>query len=131
MPRYLAIDTAVDGNWVAANRAIGCVRAARMLGRKTRMQRVRFAAVAVVMLAAGVLLAGCPTPNGYRVARVLPRLDAGEMTAAVAEPGAGNNVLVLTKPGVILHANLDDANAAPATFMDISDRIIQNPGQEE
>ena len=95
------------------------------------MQRARLAAVAATMLIAGVLLSACPTPNGYKAVRVLPKLDAGEMTAAVAKPGAGNNVLALSKPGVILRASLDDANASPATFMDISDRIIPNPGQEE
>ncbi|MHB8377840.1 MAG: PQQ-dependent sugar dehydrogenase [Dehalococcoidia bacterium] len=95
------------------------------------MRYARLAILAAVIAVSGALLAACPKPNGYQAVRVFPSISFDQMTGAFPVPGAGNFALVLTKPGVIYRADLDDPNAAPTRFMDITSKIIQNAGIEE
>ena len=72
-----------------------------------------------------------PAPDAYRAVRVFPNISAPQTTGMFPIPGDPAHALVLTKPGVIYIADLAAADAPPGTFMDIRDRIIANPGQEE
>jgi glucose/arabinose dehydrogenase len=83
------------------------------------------------MLATALLLTACPRPDGYRAVQVFPNINFDQMTGAYPIPGAGNFAAVLTKPGVIYRADLDNSAAAPSVFMDIRDRIIPKPEEEE
>jgi len=72
-----------------------------------------------------------PVADGYEATEVFPNVNFGQMTGMVPFPGRPDAALVLTKPGIIYLADLARSDAAPATFMDIRDRIIRNPGMEE
>ncbi len=95
------------------------------------MKRARLAALVAVIAVSGALLTACPKPDGYQAVRVFPAVGFAQMTGVFPVPGAGNFALVLTKPGAIYRADLDDPGGAPAPFMDISGRVIANPGMEE
>ena len=95
------------------------------------MTRARMAAFSGMIIAAALLLTACPKPDGYRAVQVFPGIHVDQMTGAFPVPGDGNFALVLSKPGVIYRANLDTPDATPTTFMDLTDKIIPNPGEEE
>ena len=46
-------------------------------------------------------------------------------------PGDEDHAVLLTKDGIIRRVSLADDSEPPTTFLDVSDRIIKNPGQEE
>jgi glucose/arabinose dehydrogenase len=46
-------------------------------------------------------------------------------------PGDLDHALLLTKDGLIRRVSMTDPSAQPAPFLDIRDRLITNPGQEE
>ncbi len=95
------------------------------------MTRLRIVHFAGLLLVWAVLLSACPKPNGYQAVHVFPKIAFDQMTGMFPIPGDGNYALIIAKPGVIYRANLDDDAAAPTTFLDIRDRIIRNPGEEE
>ena len=72
-----------------------------------------------------------PAENGYVANQALPQLNFSQMLGLVTIPGDEDHGLLLTKDGTIRRISFVDDNEAPATFMDITDRIIKNPGQEE
>jgi glucose/arabinose dehydrogenase len=83
------------------------------------------------MLVAALLLTACPKPNGYTAVAVFPQINFDQMLGLQPIPGDGAFAAVVSKDGVIRRASLSD-DAAPVTvFLDISGRLIQNPGQEE
>lgn len=53
------------------------------------------------------------------------------MTDMEVVPGEPSVALVLTKDGVVHRVDLRDGTAAPTVFLDIRDRLIRNPDQEE
>ncbi len=69
--------------------------------------------------------------DGYRGEEVFPHISFPEMLGLEAIPGDERYALVLSKDGLIRRADLTDDASEPAVFMDISDKLIKNPGQEE
>jgi glucose/arabinose dehydrogenase len=93
--------------------------------------RLRFAIFATVLGVSAVLLAACPKPNGYHAVRVFPHIAYDGMLGLQPIPGEPNYVAVVTQRGVIYRLNIA-APAEPATvFLDVRDRMIGNPGNEE
>jgi len=74
---------------------------------------------------------GTPVAGGYRAVRAFPQIALGQMTDMEVVPGQPGVALVLTKDGVVYRVALDDASTQPVVFLDIRDRLIANPGQEE
>ena len=72
-----------------------------------------------------------PKENGYAANPALPLLNFSQMLGLVTIPGDEDHGLLLTKDGTIRRISFVDDNEAPTTFMDVTDRIIKNPGQEE
>ncbi len=72
-----------------------------------------------------------PPANGYVAADALPRLKFDEMLGLQVIPGDEDHALLLTKEGRIRRVSMTDDGEAPAEFLDIRERIIKNPGQEE
>ncbi|MBF6599446.1 MAG: PQQ-dependent sugar dehydrogenase [Dehalococcoidia bacterium] len=95
------------------------------------MGRARIAIFFGLVVASALLLSACPKPNGYKATPVFPGIQTDQMTGMFPVPGDGNFALILSKSGVIYRANLDTPNAQPTTFMDVRDKLIQNPGEEE
>jgi glucose/arabinose dehydrogenase len=77
--------------------------------------------------------AGAATPVGaaYRAIPVFPMVNFAQMLALQVIPGDERRALVMTKDGLIRRAELADATAAPAVFLDISAKLIKDPGLEE
>jgi len=72
-----------------------------------------------------------PEADGYRAVRAFPQLNFDQMLGLQVIPGDDRHALLLTKDGMVRRADLGDDSAVPTTFMDIRNRIIRNPGQEE
>jgi glucose/arabinose dehydrogenase len=72
-----------------------------------------------------------PVENNYVAQTVLPRLNFDDMLELKIIPGDQDHALLLTRDGVIRRASMADDSESPATFMDVSDRLIDHPGQEE
>ncbi len=72
-----------------------------------------------------------PAENGYAASPVLPQLAFNQMLGLVTIPGDADHGLLLTKDGVIRRFSFVDDNEVPTTFMDITDRVIPNPAQEQ
>lgn len=75
--------------------------------------------------------AAAPAPNGYRAAGALPKLNFDQMLEMKIIPGDEDRALLLTRDGMVRRVSLSDPAEEPSVFMDIRDRIIKNPGQEE
>ena len=75
-------------------------------------------------------LAAPPKPDAYTSSKLIESSQLNQMTSVVPEPGV-STVLALTKAGVIYRLDLAKPGAPPAVFMDITGRIIANPGLEE
>lgn len=93
--------------------------------------RMRSLGLVGVVLAAGVLLTACPKANGYQVVQAFPGLSFDKMLGLQPVPGDGTHALLLTQDGVIRYADLADGSATPPVFLDIRDRMIRNPENEE
>lgn len=68
--------------------------------------------------------------GGYRAEDALG-LTFGQMTELKPIPGDERHGLLLTKDGVVRFVAMVPSDQNPSVFMDIRDRIITNPGQEE
>ncbi len=95
------------------------------------MTLVRNTLLAASMLAAALLLTACPKPNGYTAVGVFPQINFDQMLGLQPIPGDGAFAAVVSKDGLIRRADLANDSAPATTFLDISGRLIQNPGQEE
>jgi glucose/arabinose dehydrogenase len=73
---------------------------------------------------------GPPAEHGYRAAEVFPQLDFERMLGLIAIPGAGGDAVVLTQDGVIYRTTLA-SDAEPSVFLDLSEKIIPDRGNEE
>ena len=93
--------------------------------------RLRLAAFALALAAAGVLLAACPKPNGYRAVRVFPHVAFDGMLGLQPIPGEPEYAAAVTQDGVIYRVNLANPSEAPAVFLDVRDRMIRNHDTEE
>lgn len=93
--------------------------------------RLRMVGLLGLMLGAGALLTACPQANGYRVAPAFPQLAFDKMLGLQPVPGAASHAVLLTQDGVIRYVDLGDPAATPVMFLDIRDRMIQNPEAEE
>ena len=93
--------------------------------------RPRLLTLAALMVVSGVLLAGCPKPNGYQGVKVFPQIASGDVLELQPLQGEPNVALAVRQSGVIERVDLADSGAQPTTFLDIRDRIIASPGQEE
>ena len=93
--------------------------------------RLRIMGLVATMLAAAVLLTACPKPNGYRVVPAFPQLNFDKMLGLYPVPGDGSHALLLTQDGIVRYADLADPNVQPSVFLDVRDRMIQSPENEE
>ena len=75
--------------------------------------------------------AATPAPGGYRAIPAFPAIDFPQMLGLQLIPGDERHALVLSKDGVVRRADLADEAAVPAVFIDVSDKLIQDPGLEE
>ncbi len=91
----------------------------------------RFGLLAGMMLFAGVLLTGCPRPNGYTAVRVFPHLSYGHMVALEPLPGDQDHALLVTQDGVIRRVSLTNPAESSTIFLDIGARIVDNAHAEE
>jgi glucose/arabinose dehydrogenase len=72
-----------------------------------------------------------PAADGYAAQPVFPQLKFDQMLGLFIVPGDEDHALLLSKDGYIRRVSLTDDAEAPTTFLDVSGRIIKNPGQEE
>lgn len=93
--------------------------------------RPRLLTLAAMMVVSGVLLTACPKPNGYQGVKAFPQIAAGDAVGLQPVPGEPNIALVVRQGGVIERVDLADAGSQPTTFLDIRDRLIASPGEEE
>lgn len=94
------------------------------------MTAIRLALFAAFSVAACLIFAGCPRPNGYEAALVYQNVNFDEMVGLHPLPGGGY-ALVLTQDGVIYRASLANAAETPSVFLDLQSRIIEQRGNEE
>ena len=87
--------------------------------------------LALIVLAAGATLAGCPQPNGYRAVPVVPQADYDVMLGMHWIPGDTEHAVIVTKSGVIWRVNTVDPAEEPTVYLDIQDRLIPRPNGEE
>jgi glucose/arabinose dehydrogenase len=95
------------------------------------MMRLRATLLAGMLLAAALVLTGCPMPNRYTAVQVFHNVNLDGMVGLQPIPGDPGKALVLTQHGIIYRANLNDASDAPSVFLDISGWLIPGPGTEE
>jgi glucose/arabinose dehydrogenase len=70
-------------------------------------------------------------PGAYTTEQVFPQLDFDRMVEIEAIPGDDNHAVVLTQSGTAYRFSLTDENEQPSVFLDIEDRIITEPHNEE
>jgi len=95
------------------------------------MATARLAALAALMAVAGLLLTGCPRPNGYQATPAFPHVRFDEMLGLYPVPGTATHAVVVSRDGLVRRADLADPAAPVTTFLDISDALISPRGQEE
>jgi glucose/arabinose dehydrogenase len=93
--------------------------------------RPRLLTLAAMMVVSGVLLTACPKPNGYQGIQVFPQITAGDLVGLQPIPGEPGAALLVLQDGRIQRVDLAGANSPPTTFLDIRDKIIASPGEEE
>lgn len=74
---------------------------------------------------------GTPVAGAYAAQPAFPQLKFSQMLGLFVIPGDEDRALLLTKDGTIRRVSLADDTEAPTVFLDIRDRVIENPGQEE
>lgn len=72
-----------------------------------------------------------PVAGAYAAMPVLPQVKFDEMLGLQPIPGDDTHALLLTKGGMVRRVSMADDGDAPTDFLDVRDRIIKNPGQEE
>jgi glucose/arabinose dehydrogenase len=75
--------------------------------------------------------AATPVAGAYAARPVLPQLRFDQMLALVVIPGDEDHAALVTKDGIVRRVSLADDAEAPSVFLDVRDRIIKDPGQEE
>jgi glucose/arabinose dehydrogenase len=75
--------------------------------------------------------AGTPVALGYEGTPVFPQLDYPQMLGLFIVPGNGQRALLLTKDGIVRLADLNDDAAEPSVYLDLTGRLIADPGMEE
>lgn len=100
----------------------------RVTSRGTTSQRGIFVAV---IAASALLLTACPRPNGYQAAPVFPHINFSQMVGFHPISGDGEYAAVLTQDGFIYRANLGNNAEQPSLYLDLRNRLIADPGNEE
>jgi glucose/arabinose dehydrogenase len=90
-----------------------------------------FLLIVLTLTAAVFSGAGCPRPNGYTTVSAIPQATYDDMVGLHWIPGAGSYAVVLTKEGLIWRVNTAEPREAPTLFLDLRDRMLQNPTTEE
>jgi len=93
--------------------------------------RSRLSLLAGMVASAAVLLAGCPKPNGYTGVRAFPGIAPDALIALQPVPGDPARALLVLQQGLIQRVDLSQPDAPPADFLDIRDRVIPSPAEEE
>jgi glucose/arabinose dehydrogenase len=73
-------------------------------------------------------------PEGMPIAieQAFPHLDFDRMVGLHWMPGEQDIAVVLTQhDGIVYRANLSDDSSEPTVFLDVSDKLIADPGNEE
>lgn len=71
------------------------------------------------------------TEDAYGIEQVIPRADFERMLLLAAIPGDEQYAAVVTQGGVIYRVSLGDNDEDPTVFLDVSEQLIANPGNEE
>jgi glucose/arabinose dehydrogenase len=74
---------------------------------------------------------GTPVAGAYTVVPAFPQLDFAQMVGLYVFPDDPARAVVLTKDGMLRRADLADDGVEPSTYLDIRDRLIDNPQIEE
>ncbi|MEX2225441.1 MAG: PQQ-dependent sugar dehydrogenase [Dehalococcoidia bacterium] len=93
--------------------------------------RTRLSLFAAVLGAFALLAAACPRPNGYQAAHVFGHIDYAGMLALEPIPGEAGYVAVVTQGGVIYKVNIANPSEPASVFLDVRDRMIGDPRDEE
>jgi glucose/arabinose dehydrogenase len=72
-----------------------------------------------------------PAQDSYQPVEVFPAVDFERMVAMREVPGEEGAAVVVTQRGIVFRVTLDAQASEPVTFLDVSDRLIDNPGNEE
>ena len=91
---------------------------------------LRAALAVAVMAAGGILMAGCPRPNGYQAVPAFPQVNFAEMVGLYPLPRPGNFALAVSREGIIHRANLDNPGEPPSVFLDIRSRVLDDYQEE-
>ncbi len=78
-----------------------------------------------------MLLAACPRANGYGTSVIFPSASIDGAVGMYAIPGEDDAAVVLAQDGVAYRVNLADGASQPTVFLDVRNRLIANPGNEE
>jgi glucose/arabinose dehydrogenase len=87
--------------------------------------------LALIGVAALLLAAGCPRPNGYTTVVAFPQANSQTMLGMYWIPGSTTDAVVLDKGGAITRINTADPAQDPSTFLDLTSRMIPMPAGEE
>jgi glucose/arabinose dehydrogenase len=69
--------------------------------------------------------------GAYTAERVLPQLDFTRMIEIAAIPGDDDHAVVITQAGEVYRFSLTDDNEEPSPYLDVTGKLISNPGNEE
>ena len=89
------------------------------------------AATSQATAAANTESPGIVEPGAYTTEQVFPQLDYDRMVEIAAIPGDDDHAVVLTQSGIAYRFSLTDESEERTVFLDIADRIISDPGNEE
>ena len=73
---------------------------------------------------------GAVEAGAYTAEAAFPQLDFDRMVEIEAIPGT-DEAVVITQDGMVRRFSLTDESVEPTTFLDITSKIISNPGNEE
>lgn len=76
--------------------------------------------------------AGAPAAGAYRAERAFSQLSYERMVGLQWVPGAPDEAVVLTQhEGIVYRVNLADDEAEPRPYLDVSDKLIDGPRNEQ
>ncbi len=92
---------------------------------------IRKLLVMSALVAGGIFAAACPQPNGYSTTAAFPQADFDQMTGMYWIPGDLDHAVVITQSGQAWKVNTTDPAAEPVMFLDVENRMIPEPADEE
>jgi glucose/arabinose dehydrogenase len=93
--------------------------------------RLRLALFTAFAACSALLFAACPRPNGYQAVPAFGHIDYDAMLGLQPIPGEPDHVTVVTQDGIIYKVNVANPSEPAAVFLDVRDRMIEDPATEE